>query len=120
MKFFSSEVCFFPCFVLYVYFSKLNCGYQISSIFIASPDTGYQFIYLLYLIWSRNASAITRTKNTFCSSEIKWPTKTDLDRNKIDDPGVLTKQLLYLGLPRASLVITSYLARPRRIIVKHL
>ena len=29
---------------------KLNCGYHISSIFIGSPDTGYQFIYLLYLI----------------------------------------------------------------------
>ena len=34
-----------------------NCDegtfYQIFSIFIGSTETGYQFIYLLYLIWSQ-------------------------------------------------------------------
>ena len=41
----------------------LNYGYQICNIFIGSPDTGYHFIYLLYLIWSRNASAIKPAEN---------------------------------------------------------
>ena len=36
---------------------KLNYVCQISSIFIGSPDTGYQLIYLHYQIWSMNASA---------------------------------------------------------------
>ena len=34
---------------------KVNYGYQISSIVIGSLDTSYQFMYLLYLIWLRNA-----------------------------------------------------------------
>ena len=40
----------------------MNYGYQISSLFIDSPGTGYQFI---HLIWSRNASAIKRAKKIF-------------------------------------------------------
>ena len=36
---------------IYIFIKKLNYGYQISRIFIGSLDTGYQFIYLLYLIW---------------------------------------------------------------------
>ena len=47
------------------YYKRLNYRYQISSIFIASSDTGYQFIYLLYLIWSRNTSALNRAENIF-------------------------------------------------------
>ena len=39
--------------------------------FIGSPDTGNQFIYLLYLIWSRNGSAIKRAES---SCETKRPT----------------------------------------------
>ena len=61
---------------------KLNYGYQISSIFIGSLDTGYQLVYLLYLIWSRNASAIKRAaENIFAALRKKWPTKAVLDRN---------------------------------------
>ena len=35
----------------------IHYGYQISSIFIGSPDTGYQLLYLHYQMWSINASA---------------------------------------------------------------
>ena len=42
---------------MYLFIKKLNYGYQVSSIFIGSPDTGYQLIYLHYQIWSMNASA---------------------------------------------------------------
>ena len=46
---------------LYIYISiyiknKVNYGYQISSIFIGSRDTGYQLMYLQYQIWSMNSS----------------------------------------------------------------
>ena len=40
---------------------------KISGFFIGSPDTGYQFVYLLYLICSSNASAIRRTENIFAA-----------------------------------------------------
>ena len=43
----------------------MNYRYQISSIFIGSSDIGYQFIYLLYLIWSRNVSAIKGAESIF-------------------------------------------------------
>ena len=36
--------------------SQLEIYIYISSIFISSPDTGYQFIYLHYQIWSMNTS----------------------------------------------------------------
>ena len=35
---------------------KLDYGYHISSIFIGSPDTDYQLIYLHFQIWSMNPS----------------------------------------------------------------
>ena len=34
---------------------------------IRSPDTGFQFIYLLYQIWSRNAPAMKRAENIFAA-----------------------------------------------------
>ena len=108
----------------------MNYGYQISSIFIGSPDTGYQLIYLLYLKWSRNASAIKRAENHFChfcSSEKKWLTKqfwAGINRGRngwfsrqymkeLLILEFLVKHLFYSGLLRASLGITSYPARPR-------
>ena len=39
------------------FYWKLNYGYQISGIFIGSPDTGYQLIYLHYQIRSMNTSS---------------------------------------------------------------
>ena len=35
---------------IYIYLLKTERGYQISCIFIGSPDTGYQLIYLHYQI----------------------------------------------------------------------
>ena len=54
---------------------KLNYGYQISSIFIGLLDTGYRFIHLLYLIWSKNMSAIKQAENIFAPLRKKWSTK---------------------------------------------
>ena len=61
----------------YDHFAKIivrHCGTvwgdyfeKISSIFNGSPDTGHQFVYLLYIIWSRNAWAIKRAQNTFAA-----------------------------------------------------
>ena len=48
---------------------------------IGLPDTGYQFIYLLYLIWTRNASAIKRAENIFAALREKGPTKAVLGWN---------------------------------------
>ena len=40
---------------IYIYL-KLNSMYQISSIFIGSPDSGYQLIYLHYQTWPKSTS----------------------------------------------------------------
>ena len=65
---------------MYIYYI-LNYRYHISSIFIGSPDACDLSMYLLYLIWSRNASAITQAEH-FCSSEKKWRPKAVLHWNK--------------------------------------
>ena len=75
---------------------------------IGSPDTGYQFIYLLYLIWSRNASAIKRVENIFASLRKNGrqnPFGTEIDRGinrcisgRVVDPGVFNKTIILLGL----------------------
>ena len=74
------------CIYIYIYL-KVNHRCQISCIFIGSPHIGYQFIYLLYLIWSRNMSAIKQAEKT-------WPTKTISDQNKIDMEGLLILDFL--------------------------
>ena len=62
----------------------------ISSIFIGSADTCDLSMYLLYLIWSRNASAITQAEH-FCSSEKKWRPKAVLHWNKNKMEELLTR-----------------------------
>ena len=87
------------------------------------------YIYLLYLIWSRNTSAIKRTEN-ICSSEKNGRQKpfwTGIvqGRNRclsgrVFDPEVFNKTIILLGLAgfktTRRLSITSYPARP--LIVK--
>ena len=41
------------------------------------------FIYLLYIIWSRNASAIMQAENIFAALRQNDQLKAILDRNKI-------------------------------------
>ena len=98
-----------------MYLLKLNYGYQISSIFIGSPDTGYQFIYLLYLIWSRNAEAKKRAENIFAALRKNGRQKPfwigiDRARNqhgRVLDPGVFNKTIILLGLARYKMIMTS-------------
>ena len=105
----------------------MNYGYQISSIFIGSPDTGYQLIYLLYLKWSRNASAVKRAENIFAALRKNgrqkqfwaginrgrngWFSRQYMEELLILE--FLLKHLFYSGLLRASLGITLFPARPR-------
>ena len=73
---------------------KLNYGYQISSIFIGLLDTGYRFIHLLYLKWSKNMSAIKQAENIFAPLRKKLPTKPVLDRSKLNMEGLLSQELI--------------------------
>ena len=75
-------------------------------------DTGYQFIYLLYLIWSRKASAIRREENMFAALRKKRLTKAVLDQNKINMEELLileffNKTMILLELAGYKMIITT-------------
>ena len=59
------------------FYRKLTYGYQISGIFIGSPDTGYQLIYLHYQIRSMNTSSNKNFPST--SAAIKNRLAAELD-----------------------------------------
>ena len=64
----------------------------------------YKFVYLLYLIWSKSASAIKGAENVCAAMTKKWATKAVLDRNKLTRKrcrswiGVSNKTIILLGL----------------------
>ena len=97
------------------------------AFFIRLSDTGYQFIYLLYLIWSSNASAIKQAENIFAALRTNGRQKlfwTGLDRGRnqcftqqqhpwehqrrvVIDPGVLDKTITLLRLAGYEMIITN-------------